>query len=80
MLPVEGRHPGVKHFAHHFDYEHLPPHLQVVSRAFHDAATHLLVLVPTDSPDLADALRKLWEAKNTAVMVAVTAAREAQDG
>lgn len=74
MINVDGRHPGVQHFRHHFDYDHLPTHLQTVSRQFHDLAEHLVDQLP-DSPELAEALRKLWESKNSAVLVAVQAGR-----
>jgi hypothetical protein len=70
MLEVTGRHPSVVHFAHHFDHDHLPPNLASVSSPFHDLAQDLVDRLP-DDPELSSALRKLWDAKNSAVMVAV---------
>ena len=49
-----------------FRYEHLPPHLQLVSKPFHDMA--LTILKETmATPEQTLALRKLWEAKNLIV-------------
>ena len=58
-----------------FDYEHLPPHLQEVSRPFRELA-HDLFATPTHGHDGAQAeqdvaLRKLLEAKDAAVRVVV---------
>jgi hypothetical protein len=69
MLDVTGRHQAVQHFAHHFDHDHLPPHLAAVSAPFHDMAQHLVDQLP-DNPELSSALRSLWDAKNSAVLVA----------
>ncbi len=55
-----------------FRYEHLPPHLQEVSKPFYDLAVSLVEnLLP--SAEVTLALRKLWEAKNLAVYAAVEA-------
>jgi hypothetical protein len=70
MLIVKGRHPSVQHFKHHFDFDHLSPGLQPVSRPFHELAQRLVDALP-DDPELTVALRKLWEAKNSAVLVAL---------
>lgn len=69
MLEVTGRHPSVQHFAHHFDHDHLPPHLAAVSAPFHELAQGLVDRLP-DNPELSSALRSLWDAKNSAVLVA----------
>lgn len=69
MLEVTGRHPSVVHFAHHFDHDHLPANLAAVSAPFHDMAQHLVDQLP-DNPELSSALRSLWDAKNSAVLVA----------
>lgn len=52
-----------------FAYDHLPPHLQDVSKGFHDLA---IVMFTTLEPcaEVTLALRKMWEAKNYAVWVA----------
>ncbi len=71
MLDTEGRHPSVVAFRDRFRWEHLPAGLpQQTSRIFHEAAEKVLSLLP-DSPEVPVALRKLWEAKNEAVYLAV---------
>ena len=49
-----------------FAYEHLPPHLQEVSKGFHDQARHLVDTLPRN-PERTVALRKLLESKDAAV-------------
>lgn len=49
-----------------FKYEHLPPHLQLVSKPFHDMAHKLAETLP-NNPETTAALRKLMEAKDCAV-------------
>lgn len=49
-----------------FAYEHLPPHLQVVSKPFGDMARELATSLPANSESTV-ALRKLLEAKDCAV-------------
>lgn len=48
-----------------FAWEHLPPHLQEVSKPFGELAQKLLEL--PDNPERTVALRKLLEAKDCAV-------------
>lgn len=54
----------------HFSYEHLPEHLQNVSKPFCELALHLYNAVP-DDPERDVAFRKLLEAKDAAVRAAV---------
>lgn len=49
-----------------FAYEHLPPHLQEVSKPFGDLARQLAVALPANA-ESTTALRKLLEAKDCAV-------------
>ena len=49
-----------------FAYEHLPPHLQEVSKAFHDTADWIVNNLPSN-PERTAGLRKLLEAKDCAV-------------
>lgn len=49
-----------------FAYEHLPPHLQEVSKPFGDLARQLDATLP-NNPEKSTALRKLLEAKDCAV-------------
>ncbi len=48
-----------------FQYSHLPPHLQEVSRRFHDVALDVFNLPP--SYERTAGMRKLLEAKDCAV-------------
>lgn len=63
----EGRHASVARLRRLFEFDHLPEHLAAVSSTFALAALRLLDQCP-DSPELTEALRKLWEAKNLAVV------------
>ena len=54
-----------------FDYEHLPPHLQTVSKAFHTLADDVCSNV-APGPERTVALRKLLEAKDAAVRATVS--------
>lgn len=69
---VSGREYPVRQIAQFFDYQHLPPELQDVSREFHDMATTLVQVLP-DSAELIAGLRKLLEAKDCFVRCAVAA-------
>lgn len=64
-------HPAVEHFAILFAYKHLPPHLQDVSKGFHDLARSLVDNDELGGPELTVALRKLLEAKDCAVRAAL---------
>ncbi|QDG49305.1 hypothetical protein FIV42_00710 [Persicimonas caeni] len=59
-------HPSVAHLLEFFTYEHLPEHLQAVSRPFCELAEELAAELPSN-PELTAALRKLLEAKDCAV-------------
>lgn len=49
-----------------FSYEHLPPHLQAVSKPFGDLAKQITETLPSN-PERTTALRKLLESKDCAV-------------
>lgn len=49
-----------------FKWDHLPPHLQEVSKSFADLAITIVAKVPA-GPERTLALRALWESKNLAV-------------
>lgn len=49
-----------------FQYGHLPPALQAVSKPFHDLARDLVASLP-HNPESTVAMRKLMEAKDCAV-------------
>lgn len=59
-----------EHILQFFAYEHLPPHLQDVSRPFRDLAVSIVALLPRN-PERTVALRKLLEAKDAAVRALV---------
>lgn len=49
-----------------FAYEHLPAHLQEISKPFGELAKHIAETLPSN-PEQSVALRKLLEAKDAAV-------------
>lgn len=49
-----------------FAYEHLPSHLQEVSKPFGDLASQIVTVLPRN-PERTVALRKLLESKDAAV-------------
>lgn len=49
-----------------FEYDHLPLHLQVISKLFCDVAKELVNVLPRN-PERTVALRKLLEGKDAAV-------------
>jgi hypothetical protein len=53
-----------------FAYDHLPPHLQPISRAFGELAQEVAETLPRN-PERTVALRKLLEAKDCAVRAAI---------
>lgn len=54
----------------YFEYEHLPPHLQNVSKPFAELAHQIDISAP-DGPEKSAGLRKLLEAKDCIVRTAV---------
>lgn len=71
----EGRHPGVKELASWFDFDHLRYGIvRDTSAQFASLADALIATLPDDA-ELTAGLRKLLEAKDCAVRVAVKAQR-----
>jgi hypothetical protein len=68
-------HPATERMLGNFRYDHLPAHLQEVSRPFQDLA-HQLAETLT-GPEVTKALDDLWKAKNWAVVAASNAASQA---
>lgn len=62
-------HPSIAHFLPLFRYDHLPPHLQAMSKPF--AALADVLSKTIEGPEAAVALRKLLEAKDAAVRAVV---------
>ena len=55
-----------EHILQFFAYQHLPEHLQAVSKPFGDMANDIVAKLPRN-PERTVALRKLLEAKDAAV-------------
>lgn len=51
----------------HFKFDHLPEHLQKVSKVFADAAAAIMVMLPNRSPERSAALHDLLRSKDSAV-------------
>lgn len=66
-------HPSIEQILRYFEYQHLPPHLQEISKPFHDLA-HLLAS-HLEGPETTVGLRKLLEAKDCMVRAAVDQVR-----
>lgn len=62
-------HPNTEALIKFFAYEHLPPHLQEISKPFGDLARDLASKL--DGPELTAGLRKLLEAKDCMVRAAL---------
>ncbi|GHA28586.1 hypothetical protein GCM10010372_30460 [Streptomyces tauricus] len=67
-------HPAVAQLLGNFRYDHLPAHLQEVSRPFHDLAQGLAETL--SGAEVTRALERLWDAKNWAVLAASNSARD----
>jgi len=63
-------HPNVEALLKYFKWEHLPPHLQEVSRPFGELAHEMADRL--DGPELTAGLRKLLEAKDCCVRAALS--------
>lgn len=55
-----------EHIIQFFNYSHLPPQLQAISKPFSDLAMQMLETLPRN-PERTVALRKLLEGKDAAV-------------
>lgn len=66
------RHPSTQHMLRLFEFDHLPPRLQEVSKPLCELAFEMADLLP-DGPELTAGLRKLLEAKDCFVRAAVDA-------
>jgi len=61
----------IAHVLQFFRYEHLPPHLQEVSKKFSDLAYEVAAL--SDNPEVTVSLRSLLAARDAAVRALVIA-------
>jgi hypothetical protein len=66
---MTSRHPATQAILQFFEYSHLKPELQVVSRQFAELAEK--VADGPNNPEATIALRKLLEAKDAAVRAAI---------
>lgn len=64
------RHPATVGLLRYFEWGHLPPHLQAVSRPCGEIADVMVSEFP-DGPELTTGLRKLLEAKDCFVRTAL---------
>lgn len=62
-------HPSTEMILKYFAYEHLPPHLQKVSKPIGDLAREMAESL--NGPELTAGLRKLLEAKDCLVRAAI---------
>lgn len=62
-------HPSTEAILGFFAWEHLPPHLQAISRPFGELAHEMAAKL--DGPELTAGLRKLLEAKDCMVRAAL---------
>lgn len=65
-MSEKDRHPAINAVLKFFAYQHLPPHLQEVSKDFHDLAVKTADRAPLNA-ETTIAIRKLLEAKDAAV-------------
>jgi hypothetical protein len=70
-------HPSTTAILKYFDYAHLPPHLQLISKPFGDLAADMATIL--QGPELTAGLRKLLEAKDCMVRAALTPTPTATD-
>lgn len=73
-MDISERHPSTQQIMRHFTYDHLPPHLQDISRGACHLAGNMVTSLP-DGPELTAGLRKLLEAKDCFVRAALDASR-----
>lgn len=70
--PVADLHPATEAILRHFRWNHLPEHLQAVSRPVGELAHEMASTLP-QGPELTTGLRKLLEAKDCLVRAALDA-------
>ena len=68
--PWEWRHPATRHMLQFFTYDHLPPHLQDISRPVCELA-QLMVEMIEDGPELTVGLRFLLQGKDALARAAL---------
>ena len=66
----EWRHPATRHMLQFFTYDHLPPHLQDISRPVCELAKSMVEMIE-DGPELTVGLRFLLQGKDALVRAAL---------
>jgi hypothetical protein len=69
-MNLSNRYPSTQSIMQFFTYDHLPSHLATVSKESSDLAESMVTQFP-DHPELTAGLRKLLEAKDCFVRLAV---------
>lgn len=69
--PAPPIHPSTAQLLELFEYKHLPEHLQLISRLFHDVAWKVAQMPTQRGAEQTTCLRKLLEAKDCAVRMGV---------
>ena len=64
-------HPATAAILKYFEYAHLPPHLQDISKPFHDLAHEIVQRESNNGAEVTAGLRKLLEAKDCIVRSAL---------
>lgn len=70
LVVPPGRDPETYRLLRHFQFDHLAPHLQEISSQFSVLAHNMAAWLP-DGAELADMLKRLRDAKDSAVRAAV---------
>ncbi|MEE4210591.1 MAG: hypothetical protein V2I43_15160 [Parvularcula sp.] len=65
------RHPAIAGILKYFRFQHLPEHLQAISRPFGELAEQIADRPNADGPETTVVLRKLLESKDAAVRAAL---------
>lgn len=68
---AEGMHPNSVQLLETFEYDHLPEHLQEISKQFHNLAWSMAQVTTSRGAERTTCLRKLREAKDCAVIMGV---------
>jgi hypothetical protein len=69
-MDLSNRHPSVQQIARYFAFDHLPEHLQAVSRPCAELVEQMIAALP-DDPELTFGLRQLLLAKDAFVRAAL---------
>lgn len=69
-IDITDRHPSTQQICRYFEYDHLPAHLQAISKPCADLADAMVAEL-FDGPELTAGLRKLLEAKDCFVRAAL---------